>query len=704
MDIYDELPPYIQEYLYRKGWIEFRKIQEKAYIEIKKGQKNVVLTAGTASGKTEAAFLPILTDLYNRSSKSISVIYISPLKALVNDQFVRLEEMLEKGNVTLHKWHGDVAQNKKNELLKKPTGILQITVESLEMILSCHYLKVRELFSDLRFVVIDEMHYFMDSPRGIQLLCILERLQRSIEKRPIRIGLSATLGDMKIASQWIETGTGRKSVIIQDDAQKRKIGVVLKYFQRKDDETGFFDENVYRYIYNNTYGLKSIIFANSRNSVEDIIIHLKKYATTMGDSDIYQVHHGNISSSLREEIESKMKKNSDTLSIGATVTLELGIDIGKLDRIIQVGAPWTISSLAQRLGRCGRRGQRAEMIYVLNGSVTDIIDWELLRGIACLELYLKEKWIEPIRIKKKPFTILYHQTMAELKIHEQAANVLASKILTLSSFKDITQNEYKLLLSFLIEIGHIEKNDIGNLRLAEKGEHLTNSYKFCAVFEQVTEYKVKFNQVLIGTIDREVEIGDCFVLAGKAWRCIEFYKKSKEIHVIEDKGGTTFNWDGKTAFSIHTRVMQKMKNILLSDEMYRYLDVSAQNKLNDMRRVFKGVDIECKKIISVDNNLSVVIPWIGTAQLETLYYALKSKGYEVEEKQYYLMLKTDSKRNLENDIDDITSGNMDKYSFVYPKGIMIKNRYAEYIPEELLRKEYIEDWIDYEGLINDWNL
>lgn len=203
MDMYNELPSYIQKYIYEQKWESFRDIQIQAFEEILKGNSNVVLTAGTASGKTEAAFLPALTSIYREPPTSIGILYISPLKALINDQFERLEKMLEIGNVSLCKWHGDVSLTNKKKMLENPTGVLQITVESLEMLISNKTEQCRYMFSDLRFIIIDEMHYFMESARGVQLLCIIERLQRIIHKVPLRIGLSATLGDIDVAKNGL---------------------------------------------------------------------------------------------------------------------------------------------------------------------------------------------------------------------------------------------------------------------------------------------------------------------------------------------------------------------------------------------------------------------------------------------------------------------------------------------------------------------
>ena len=347
-NVFERLAPFIQEYIYRNGWSEIRPIQVASCDFILNTEDNILLASGTASGKTEAAFLPILTDIYEHPSNSVAVLYISPLKALINDQFIRIEEMLEQTDIKVTKWHGDVPQNIKNKIIKKPQGILQTTPESLEAMLMRNPGNIFKLFSDLRYIVIDEIHYFMNDDRGLQTLCLIERIQRIIKKEPRRIGLSATLGDYELAKQWLEAGTKRKTVIPDVPEEKRKIGLKIKYYEIEEkEETSILD--YYKDLYEKTLNKKCIIFSNSKSEVEENIAHLKKIAKNRNTKDIYYVHHANISNSLRRQAEEQMKSEEENAITGATLTLELGIDLGKLDRIVQTGSPFTVSSFVQRL-------------------------------------------------------------------------------------------------------------------------------------------------------------------------------------------------------------------------------------------------------------------------------------------------------------------------------------------------------------------
>ena len=299
--------------------------------------------------------MPVLTELYHHPSSSVGVLYISPLKALINDQFKRLDDLLAESNLPVCKWHGDASQAEKNRLLKHPEGILQITPESLESLLIHKRGACVKLFYDLRFVIIDEVHYFMRDVRGVQVLCLLERLQRLAGVVPRRIGLSATLGDLTVAQSWLNSGTGRSCAAPVCGAEKQKIRLLVQRFQRADQTTpdGALDAGEaahYEYLYRMTLDRKTILFTNSREETELVMAHLRQLALKNKTPDVYRVHHGNISAVLREQAEDEMKSAQEKLVTGATVTLELGIDIGSLDQVVQVGTPATVFKFCAAIG------------------------------------------------------------------------------------------------------------------------------------------------------------------------------------------------------------------------------------------------------------------------------------------------------------------------------------------------------------------
>lgn len=236
MSIFDRYAPFIQDFIYRNNWESLRAVQAAAGDAIFNTDENVLLTASTASGKTEAAFFPILTLFSEDMPRSVGAIYIGPLKALINDQFMRLNELCDEADIPVWHWHGDVAQSHKSRMLKNPSGILQITPESLEAMLLRKHALIPKLFGDLRFVVIDEIHSLMRGDRGGQTICLIERLCKMAGVNPRRIGLSATIGDPSLAGEFLSYGTGRGTVIpkIENKGVRWRLSMEHFYISQQD--------------------------------------------------------------------------------------------------------------------------------------------------------------------------------------------------------------------------------------------------------------------------------------------------------------------------------------------------------------------------------------------------------------------------------------------------------------------------------------
>ena len=709
MNVFERLAPFIQEYIYRENWSELRPIQVAACNIILDTDDNVLLASGTASGKTEAAFLPILTDLYNHPSKSVGVLYISPLKALINDQFIRIEEMLEETDLVVTKWHGDVPQNLKNKIIKNPKGIMQTTPESLEAMLMRNPGNIIRLFSDLRYIVIDEIHYFMGDDRGLQLLCILERIQKIIQKEPRRVGLSATLGDYELAKKWLSSGTTRNVNLPLVDEEKRKIRLCIKYFEIEEKETSILD--YYKELYEKTLGKKCIIFSNSKAEVEDNIAHLKKIAKERKTADVYYVHHANISNTLRRQAEEQMKLEENGIT-GATVTLELGIDLGKLDRIVQTGSPFTVSSFVQRLGRSGRRMQPSEMIFFFKEDAENKpkefyqqMDFEFIKCIAIIELYLKEKWIEPIEKNTMPFSLLYHQTMSFLfQMGAVEPKELAKQILNLTPFKNIKKEDYKKLLQYLLEKEQIEKDEDGKLLIGMNGERKVNNFQFFSVFSTQVEYSVRDDAQEIGSVQTPYVVGNQFCLAGFTWEVININEEKRQIFVKKVGGISKNSWLDEGDVFVHTKILKKMRDILKEKEEYRYLDECGKQKLRELRNIAKNANILTKRVCKIADGIYGIFPWLGTKEMFALSFSLNLK--EIENKVFYragvpifIEVKTAlGEEKIEDILDKIKEENIDKFEFDIPDNMEKSGKYNFAIPKDLLKKQFLEDCVDVEGM------
>lgn len=729
MDVFSRLAPFIQDFIYQNKWEELRGIQVAACEVIFDSDDNLLLSSGTASGKTEAAFLPVLTELYNNPSKSIGVMYISPLKALINDQFKRLDQLLIDSGIPVTEWHGDASVTAKNKLMKNPKGIIQITPESLESLITNKRGACLRMFSDLRFIIIDEVHYFMRDVRGIQLLCVLERLKKLTGVNPRRIGLSATLGDIELARNWLNTGTGRGCAAPITDEGKRRIGLHIERFVnykgRKDpDEAGIQDDAFstegysgnrehFEYLFKHTLDKKTIIFTNSREETEYVIANLKEIAASHKAPDVYRVHHGNVSALIREYTEDEMKSDDSKIVTGATVTLELGIDIGSLDQVVQIGTPYNVSSFAQRLGRCGRRGQVPRILFtfvedieVNSADTLGPINWDFIRTIAIIELYLKEHWIEPIPPQNHAYNLLYHQTMSHLKSNgEMSPAALAQDILSMGCFKYITQDDYKKLLTHLLQIEQLQKTEMGGLIIGREGEKVVNSHNFLTVFIVPEYYLVKDENRTIGTVDKVYPVGIRFALAGMTWETVDVNEKSKVIFVKRVPGISLVDWDVDFTNELHTVLVRKIRSILMTDEDYPYLSERCKQRLAEIRYIARNSGILNNLVTPLSDKKYAVFPWVGTRQLTTLNYALRQR--RVKSKLpwptcvYLEVIFEGSGQELENTISDILYSDLDPYSLPLPEKVQIEGKFNEFIPLELLRKQYIEDYLDFEGLRDD---
>ncbi len=717
MSIFHRLAPFIQDYIYRNKWEELRPVQVKAAEAIFDTDENLLLSSGTASGKTEAAFLPVLTHLWENPSKSVGVLYLSPLKALINDQFERLEGLLEEADIPVTKWHGDASQAAKKRVLKRPAGVIQTTPESLESMLMRNSSGAYRLFCDLRFVIIDEVHYFMDNDRGLQLLSLLERLARLIGFCPRRIGLSATLGDTTNAEKWLCTDSGRGCVTPKVTEKGRSLRLSVRFFPIKqkipNSDSKVLLENYYNYLYESTTGKRCILFSNSKGEVEENIAHLRRIAEQRKRDDCYLVHHANISPALREFAEQRMKSSELPVCTGATVTLELGIDLGHLERIVQTGCPLTVSGLVQRLGRTGRRGGTAEMRFAFRHDMSlppqefyKEVNWDFVSCIAMILLYTRERFVEPMFLPKLPYSLLYHQTMSYMASQgEVKPAALAKYILTLGVFRNVSKDDYLCLLRHLLENGQLEKSEEGGLLIGSKGEAAVNNYEFLAVFSVPDEFSVRCNAEEIGTVQSPFPEGAQFALAGQAWEVTELDKAERRIYVKHIEGISSNMWQDSGNEYVHTRVMKMIRDVIRSDEQYAFLDEAAMARLTEIRKMCRNGGLAAMgSVVPITETLYAVFPFIGTRATAALVYALRERGFDA---QVYLSryipvcieVRTDMGiEELCAALDEIKLHGADKYGFRIPDNCEISGKYNDFIPRGLLKKQYVEDYLDTEDM------
>lgn len=725
-DVFSRLAPFIQEYIYRNGWTELRRIQTDAASVIFESDDNLLLTTPTASGKTEAAFFPIISELYENPSDSFGVLYIAPLKSLINDQFSRIEALLNESGIPVYHFHGDVAASHKTKAIKDPKGIIQITPESLESMLINRSNDVFRLFCDLRYVVIDELHTLTGSDRGNQIICQLQRLGKTIGYHPRRIGLSATVGDVKSACEWLSLGSGRKTVCpeVPKDKLTWKLGFEQFYigsYGLSDGEKPETDKPElrlgrealdpgYSYVYDCVKDRKCIVFSNSREETEYVTATLRQIAEKKGEPDVFSIHHGNLSAAIREGAELDLKNDEVVNTTCATVTLELGIDIGKLERIVQIEAPNSVSSMLQRIGRSGRRGGAPEMMMVFREEMPlpdtplpQLIPWQILQAVAIVQLYAEERFIEPPFRKKLPYSLMFHQTLSILKASgELTPAALAGRVMSLAPFSEVSKESYRKLLISMISNDFIERTENGGLIIGLKGERITSSFKFYAVFKDSEDFTVRCGSDEIGTITSPPPVGDRFALAGRVWEVVELDIKGRLVFVNAVGGKMEVSWPGDYG-EIHTRILKRMKKILLEDKQYPYLKPFAAKRIEETRALVKRTSMLDCPIVHLGGYSYALFPWLGTRAFRTLRkvlgqfkerFKLSAIDYE---RCYYISFRMErgTPAELYSAIKSrIESESFDVYELAESGENPIFDKYDEYIPSELLREAYAEDRLE----------
>ena len=728
MDVFAHYAPFIQDYIYRQGWQQLRPIQVAAAEEIFGSDDNVLLSASTAAGKTEAAFFPILTELAAEKDRdSINCLYIAPLKALINDQYDRLTELCADTDIPVWRWHGDVSQTQKRKMLKHPSGILQITPESLESFMINKHMDIPHLFHGLRFVVIDELHSFLRSDRGGQTFCLIERLSKLAGVQPRRIGLSATIGNLREAAQFLGAGSGHRTVAPKVKNTRQVWRLSMEHFYQTDpqaaskgfdptapvepktDEAPELADPGIGYIFEHTRGKKSLVFTNSREECEAVCQMLRSYSAAKHEPDRFLIHHGNLSPSFRQTAEDAMKDDDSYMTICATATLELGIDIGKLEQAFQIDAPFTVSGFLQRMGRTGRRGNPPEMHFVMReehpesrAMLPDLIPWSLLQGIALVQLYLEERWVEPPEPNRLPYSLLYHQTMSTLASGgEMSPAELASRVLPLNYFRNVSQDDYRVLLQHLVRTDQIQKTERGDLIVGMAGERVVNNFKFYAVFQENEEFSVHAGSEELGTIVKPPPVGDKIAIAGRVWVVEDIDRQRHQVYCHGVKGRIPAYF-GDVPGDIHPKILARMRKVLSEDTMYPYLMKNARARLTQVRDTCNIAGLPQKRLINLGGKMWCLFPWTGSYSFLALERLLRIKcakrlnlrGFN-SARPYFMEFAMDaSAEEFFQILGEEAARDFDPLDLLYPKEVPVFDKYDEYLPDDLVRKEFAQSILD----------
>lgn len=703
------LSPAVQKKIWDMGWRRFTPIQEAA-VPVLLARRHAVLMAGTASGKTEAAFLPILSALEREGPvREVKVLYLSPLRALINDQFERVERLTDTLDIPLVKWHSDVSRHKKMTWLENPSGILQITPESLEALLVNQTDKAARLLGGVEYVILDELHAFLEGDRGLQVRSLLARMKRYHRRPPVMVGLSATIGAPEVAQKFLHPDAPEEVEVVNPGDGKRQIFLQVEFFGK---EHNAYPQALVRDVYDLTRDKKAILFCNSRGQVEELTHKLNETGRMLGGplyTARYHAHHSSIDKGEREWVEAQMKTASTPMSVVATNTLELGIDIGSLDLVVQVDATYSVSSLKQRLGRSGRR-EGADSFLMMYATE----DEELVQAVAVTEL-LFDKWVEPPEPRTQVYDLLFHQMLAmATERHGLFTDELMTAVAGNPLFAELPSVRVRELIEWMLEEDWLAVVE-GKCILGMQGERLVRSREFYAVFQSPALYKVMHGARLVGTVEGSplVQAGESLLLAGSMWSITEVDERRGVVHVVPAFEGKKPIWLSGSRY-VHPKIAQRIYEVYVTEEDLDYLSPRAWQRLKDVRHAAKGNGWQAGVCVVREEGRSLILhDFAGTRRQNALATLIRGWLREqelphgVRQGAFSITLeggaveKGMAKRLVTFLVDVLSRGQEEKYLFMGRAAEPERQpptKYAAYLPKNFQR--LIEDEIerDVEGL------
>ena len=612
VSVFAKLAPRLQQAIVaRLGWSSLRPVQEQAGEALLSG-KNAVILAPTAGGKTEASMFPTLSNLIEHQPAGVGAIYVAPIKALLNNQEDRLGLYTEMVGLRRFVWHGDTTTSARKQFLREPAELLMTTPESLEVMLVSTRVDERALFSDLRMIVIDEVHAIAGTDRGAHLMSVIERIRRLSRHDVQRAGLSATVGNPEAILEWLR-GTSEREGVVVDPPKKPSRRQLLIVHEPDQTQIAIAAAQVAR-------GYKSLFFCQSRATTEAVAETMRRAGTKVF------VHHSAVSKEERLLAEQEFNHGSDACIV-CTSTLELGIDVGDLDKVLQANAPEMVGSFLQRMGRTGRReGQAANTTFFCESVDT------VLQSIALIEL-AKAGWVEDVAVKQRCWPVLIHQLLAmSLASNGIPTEDAWSHLSVVPDFRGIARDEFDRLIAWMIADNSLILAG-GRLILGPQAERRygrRNFMELYAVFSSPQSYSVETaNKQVIGTLNQDFVDGlvdgvSCFLLGGRAWAVFHVVHKDRSVIVEPAPRGRQPTWGGFLPQFLGFHLCQKMLDILTGNEQYPYLSQPAASLVDQERQTLAPlVSPKVGGIASTGNDVT----WrtfAGGRINSTLRYALSS--------------------------------------------------------------------------------
>ncbi|MEV4770583.1 DEAD/DEAH box helicase [Micromonospora humida] len=554
-------------------WPGLRPLQEDA-VQPVLGGEDALLLAPTAGGKTEAAMFPLLSRMAQESWSGTSLLYICPLKALLNNLLPRLESYTGWLGRRAALWHGDVTTGRRRAILRDRPDVLLTTPESLESMLVSATVDETAFLGGIRAVVVDEVHAFAGDDRGWHLLAVLERVSR-VAGRPIqRVGLSATVGNPDELLRWLQ-GAGQGDRPARVVAPAAAAVVSPPSGEVELDYVGSV-HNAAKVIAALHRGEKRLVFCESRAMVEELGQKLRELEVKT------YLSHASLSADERRRAEEAFAQERDCVIV-ATSTLELGIDVGDLDRVIQIDAPRTVAAFLQRIGRTGRRpgSSRNCLFLTLDGA-------GLLRAAGLLHLWT-HGWVEPVAAPPQPRHIVAQQVLALcLQRHRIGDQLWQQEWNGLVPF----DRSAHVIVRHLVEQGYLD-SDAGMLFIGPEAELRFGHRHFMdmlAVFTTPPQFTVLAGRHEIGRTDpalltARVEGPRLLLLAGRSWRVNHIDWKRRRCFVEPADGGGRALWmTSASPQGLSYRMVRAMRDVLIGADPKVALTARATGRLATLRR------------------------------------------------------------------------------------------------------------------------
>ncbi len=716
-EAFQRLHPRIQEAIYDMGWQSLRQLQTDSIQAVLDGRSDLILAAATASGKTEAAFLPILSQMVNEPQPSVQAMYVSPLKALINDQFNRLQTLCEKADIPVHRWHGDVGAGEKRRLRESPSGVLLITPESLESLFINHSPYLPRIFSGLEYAVIDELHAFLSDVRGMHLRSLLARLRLVSGARPRKLGLSATLGDFGPAKEFLCREAPESVRVLEDEKSEKQRRVGVKAYIRPksgkpgegsapDEDRGTMaEQQIAQDLAIRFRKDTNLVFCNSRSLCEELVDFINVQSAEEGwkETNPFRVHHGSLDRAFREEVETELKQGK-ARTVLCTRTLEMGIDIGAVKSVGQVGAPTSAASLIQRVGRSGRRDGEPQVLrmYTIDREITESSSLserlypDLLRSVALAILWTKN-WAEAPDPHRRHYSTFIHQVLSVLRqTGGMQAGGLLKVLCTDGAFSSIEREEFITVLCHLASEGLIQQMETGHIILASEGESIAEGQDFYAAFAGAAEVSVETIRERIGKMPANTipPVGGHLILGGRRWCVLETQKHAKRVLVEAATGRKKPVFLGQPG-RVAREVMKQMEEVLLSTEQHSFLHETATAALTSARETYAFHSSLGPGPWEMSYGC-LWLPWQGTSVHETLRLCALSAGLHAEVSLDGLAITYPgtSLGKLREHLRALAEGAFTADGLADHVPEPFRDRFDEHVPEDLLRRAYATEVLD----------